>query len=253
MARPRLHCVATVCSFTAAQLGPHGRQPRAIVLQVSRARPHRGASSPFTARGSDLRAAAVSPCLLYTRARDRTAAPACFYCRVAQLHGLRPCAIFTMCGMLSTAPRRHPALYCRAAPPSHRLRPCAHFIFGTPATAPRHQSCFALPHSSSLAGCDRALSLTLLRARDRAPRRQLAFAAAQLSPHELQPCALFYYMRRARNRNAVSACPSLCAAQPSRAAAVRSLTRRSAFAGHRRALNLLPWLSSRRSAAQVRR
>ena len=159
MARPRLHCVATVCSFTAAQLGPHGRQPRAIVLQVSRARPHRGASSPFTARGSDLRAAAVSPCLLYTRARDRTAAPACFYCRVAQLHGLRPCAIFTMCGMLSTAPRRHPALYCRAAPPSHRLRPC--------------MRSFHIRHA-----CDRTAASVLL------------LIAAQLIPRGLRPCAL---------------------------------------------------------------
>ena len=106
-----------------------------VVLKVSRLRPHCGVSSPFTARGL-----ALSGC---SRALS-----------------------FTLCGTLSTVPAASLPLYCRAAPPSHRLRPCAHSIFGTPATAPRHQSCFSLPHSSSLAGCDRALLLTLLRARD---------------------------------------------------------------------------------------
>ena len=106
-----------------------------VVLKVSRLRPHCGVSSPFTARGLALTGCSRALSLLCV-ARSR--------------------------------PYRPPACPFTVAQPrlSHRLRPCAHSIFGTPATAPRHQSCFSLPHSSSLAGCDRALLLSLLRARD---------------------------------------------------------------------------------------
>ena len=166
----RLRPLATpACpSFIAAQLSSHASCSRALILTSGTPaialRRHSSfslcrATRPPRAAALRCHTIGVAPATALRRQLP-------LYCPRLSPYGLQPCAICTLCGTLSTVPDVSLPLYCRAAPPSHRLRPCAHSIFGTPATAPRHQSCFSLPHSSSLAGCDRALLLTLLRARD---------------------------------------------------------------------------------------
>ena len=184
----RLRPLATpACpSFIAAQLSSHASCSRALILTdgtpAIALRCHSSFSmlprnsAPSMALADSVSAASTSS--LYCLSSTKGVAPATalrrqlpLYCPRLSPFGLQPCAIFYSVWHALDRTGRQPAPLLSRSPASHKLRHCAHSIFGTPATAPRHQSCFSpsrasLPHSSSLAGCDRALLLSLLRARD---------------------------------------------------------------------------------------
>ena len=167
----RLRPLATpACpSFIAAQLSSHASCSRALILTSGTPaialRRHSSfslcrATRPPRAAALRCHTIGVAPATALRRQLP-------LYCPRLSPFGLQPCAIFYSVWHALDRTGRQPAPLLSRSPASHKLRHCAHSIFGTPATAPRHQSCFSLPHSSSLAGCDRALLLiSLLRARD---------------------------------------------------------------------------------------
>ena len=170
------------------------REPMFIVY--TRPRPHRGASLFLLPRSSASRAAAVRYLYYVWHALDRTEASSCPLLSrspaFSQAAALRSFHIRHACDRTAAS-----VLLCIAAQLIPRgLRPCA-------------------------------LSLTVLRARDRAPRRQLAFAAAQLSPHELQAvCSVLLY----------AACP-----QPQRGFSLPLTMRSAALTGCSRAITDAPF------------
>ena len=204
--------------------------------------PHRGISLPFNRRAAQpSRAAAVRSSYLW-HACDRTAAPACPSCRRtawpsrAQLVRpydlcvvrLRPHCVASLLPLLPRSSASQTAAV-RSSYYAARLRPhrgvglpfaarslalmgCSHallLLFGLLATALRSQA------ADDCRAAQRQLCAfipTTCGAFATAPRRQLTFTAAQLSPYRLRPCA---HLTMARVRPHSGAHLPFMVAQPS--------------------------------------
>ena len=215
------HTVAPACALIAAQLSPRGLQ-LACSLLVARLRPHHGLSLLVMPHNSVLTGSSHASTSLTWHARDRTAVSACRHSRAAQPSRAQPCALISLCGTPATVRGVGLLFIAARLSPLGPSRVRSYQLCGTPATAPRRlPALYCHPSRPSQAA---AVSSSYYVVRLRPPTSLCPHCRSAHPSRAAAVCAQTNcrYLACLLPHRGISLPFNRRAAQPSRAAAVRS-------------------------------